>query len=122
MPTEFTLPELGENITAGDVVSVLVTVLMFVSPLFYPAEAIPQPFRLVIELGPLAEHPLELLRHPLLERIHERRVVPAEGARELVALDVVWRELEAVVRHPWRPPNRIVPNRTIVAPSSTATS
>jgi lipopolysaccharide transport system permease protein len=34
-------------------VGLVANVLMFLTPVFYPAEAVPQPFRSVIELNPL---------------------------------------------------------------------
>ena len=47
------------------VVGVIVTMLMFMSPLFYPMEAIPQRYRAILELGPLAL-PIEQFRSLVL--------------------------------------------------------
>ncbi|PNH88031.1 sugar ABC transporter permease [Vibrio diazotrophicus] len=35
------------------IVSILITILMFMSPIFYPIEAIPESFRLILQLNPL---------------------------------------------------------------------
>jgi lipopolysaccharide transport system permease protein len=38
----------------GQVVSLLVTLMMFLIPIFYPASAVPEPFRAFVDLNPLA--------------------------------------------------------------------
>jgi len=43
------------------VIGIVVTVVMFMSPIFYPVEAVPEPYRMLLELGPLAV-PMEQLK------------------------------------------------------------
>jgi len=72
----------------------------------------------------LAQDPLELVGHAHAEVLDAERLVAAQAAAELLLPHVVGREVERVAAHVAarsRGPNRTVPKRITVAPSSTAT-
>ena len=77
---------------------------------------VPQP---LLPLQPLAQQPLDLFGHAQLEIVHLGAVVAPEAGRELLGPHIVRSQMKGVVGHV-RSPNSRVPNRTIVAPSSTA--
>lgn len=45
----------------SQIISILVSVLMFLSPIFFPASALPEKFRVIINANPLT-YPIEMLR------------------------------------------------------------
>ena len=78
--------------------------------------------RLGVEILVDARQPLELLGHLLAKLIDALGIVAAQRLAELVAANVERREMKGLVDHADLAPKRIVPRRTSVAPSSTATS
>ena len=77
-----------------------------------------QPF---VQLQPLPDQTVEFFRDPGLELFHLCGIIPAKDALELLCPNIARGQVKRVVAHEPRSPNRRVPNRTIVAPSSTAT-
>src|SRR5262249_8916644 len=78
--------------------------------------------RLGLELLVDARQALQLFGHLLAELVDALWVEAAHGFAELVPSNVEWREMKRFVNHAGLAPNRAVPMRTNVAPSSTATS
>ena len=69
-----------------------------------------------------ARQPLQLIRDLVAELVHARLVVSAQRRPEVEAPRVHRCQMEGLVVHQVLAPNRTVPRRTIVAPSSTAIS
>ena len=78
--------------------------------------------RLGVEFLVRAHQSLDLVGDLLAKLVDPRRVVAAKRRTKFVAPDINRREMKPFVSHGVRSPNRTVPSRTIVAPSSTATS
>ena len=78
--------------------------------------------RLGVEILIDSGQTLHLLRDLIPELIHARRVVAAQRPTEVVAAHVEWCQMKRFVNHYSLAPKRVVPSRTIVAPSSTAIS
>ena len=78
--------------------------------------------RLGVEILIDARQPLHLLGDLIPELIDARGIVAAQRATEVVAPHVQWRKMKRFVDHLALAPKRVVPSRTMVAPSSTAIS
>src|SRR5204863_8968707 len=89
-----------------------------------PAQLAPQGRRTLLEQRLLAQAPLELGRDAHAEVVDAQRLVAPQAAAELLLAHVGRRGVERVAAHVAarsRGPNRTVPKRITVAPSSTAT-
>ena len=75
----------------------------------------------LLDPGALAQEPVQFVGHALLELLNLLRLVAPEAAPELLGADITGCQVERVIAHRGRSPNSRVPNRTMVAPSSTAT-
>ena len=89
-------------------------------PLPIAAQLLLRALEPLVGLHPVAHQPLQLLGEVELELIHLGTVVPPHRPHELLGAHIERGEAEDLVAHRARSPNRIVPSRTIVAPSSTA--
>src|SRR5207245_356472 len=92
-------------------------------PLPLPPPPLPQCRQPLFAHRLLAQDPLELVRDAHAEVVDAQRLVAPQAAAELLLADVVRREVERVAAHVAarsRGPNRTVPKRITVAPSSTA--
>src|SRR5436309_214048 len=92
-------------------------------PLPVHTQLFPQGRQPLFEHRLLAQDPLELVRDAHAEVVDAQRLVAPQAAAELLLADVVRREVERVAAHVAarsRGPNRTVPKRITVAPSSTA--
>ena len=76
----------------------------------------------LVEHGLLAQDPLQLVGHPGAKILDPERLVAAQAAPELLLPDVERGEMEGGLAHAVVSlgPNRTVPKRITVAPSSTA--
>src|SRR2546425_1019764 len=74
----------------------------------------------LLQHGPLAQDALQLVGHAHPEVLDAERLVAPQRAPEFLLADVVRRQVERVFAHVALGPNRAVPKRIIVAPSSTA--
>src|SRR3954463_8141736 len=75
----------------------------------------------LLVLGTIAQQPLQLFGDGLLELVDLGPGVAAQGAGELMRPPVERRQMERMIGAPAsRSPNKMVPTRMIVAPSSTA--
>src|SRR5204863_444209 len=77
----------------------------------------------LVEHGLLAQDPLQLVGHARAKVLHAERLVPAQPAPELLLPDIERGEMERGLAHrvvASLGPNRTVPKRITVAPSSTA--
>src|SRR3989454_4092472 len=92
-------------------------------PLPVHTQLLPQGRQPLFEHRLLAQDPLELVRDAHAEVVDAQRLVAPQAAAELLLPDVVRRQVERVAAHVAarsRGPNRTVPKRITVAPSSTA--
>src|SRR2546425_675770 len=74
----------------------------------------------LLQLRLLSQDALQLVGHAHPEVLHADRLVAAQRAAKLLLADVERRQAERVFAHGCLGPNRAVPNRIIVVPSSTA--
>src|SRR6185437_10218490 len=86
------------------------------------AELLVKAARFVVEVLVDAREPLQLFGHLVAELVHPLGIVAAERLAEIVPAHIQRREVKSLVDHADLAPKRIVPRRTNVAPSSTATS
>src|SRR5438445_231257 len=100
------------------------TASSIIRPASVHTQLFPQGRQPLFEHRLLAQDPLELVRDAHAEVLDAQRLVAPQAAAELLFADVVRREMERVAAHVAarsRGPNRTVPKRITVAPSSTAT-
>ncbi len=81
-----------------------------------------EPFRLVLQFLALLEEVLHLGGDLVAELVDARLVVATQRGAEVIPPDIQRSQMKGFVFHGVLAPNRIVPRRTIVAPSSTAIS